>query len=435
MFLSESHADATKRPTGNRFFGRARSAAGFATAVWLLVLPGAAVGQSPGALTEQQTIIRMLQRSEIQAVLSSPLEQSRADLLDARLWPNASIELSRQDVSRGVGDARENSLWLRQAFDLGGNRRFHIAAAEARVSSAAANRDWRRRTLIADARSRFHALLAHERRVEAALTWRAQLERALEVVIARVEAGQASGYERLRLAREHDRASANVQISTADRDSAWLGLAALLGETGSAARPPVLAGELLPQRPPPLEPLLAGLDERPDLLALARETDALAQDFAAARRAWVPDFELGVGRIGVNDHEGNDSGMLLSARIGLPFADRGQADRARTSAQLSGVRAELALGLEHARAEIIAAHGRAMALIDGAYQLERNGMDTAGELLAIGEAAYQGGELTLLELLDVYQSSYQQRIDVIDMQQRAREARVELDRLAPEDQP
>lgn len=440
---SEIQVNPTKRPTVNRFFSRARSAAAFASCfaatVWLLVLPGISVGQSPGTLTgtltEQQTISRVLQRSEIQAVLTSALEQSRANLRDARLWPNASIELSRQDVSRGIGDAREDSLWLRQAFDLSGSRRFEIAAAEARVSSAAADRDWRRRSLIADARSRFHTLLANGRRVEAALTWQTQLEHALAVVTARVQAGEASGYERLRLARERDRASAIVQISTADRDSAWLQLAALLGETAPAAQVPMLAGELLPRRPPPLEPLLAQLNDRPDLRALARETDALAQDVAAAGRAWVPEFELGVGRIGVNDHEGNDSGTLVSARIGLPFGNRGQADRARSSARLSGARAALTLELEQARAELMAVHGRAMALIDGADELERNGQDTAGELLAIGEAAYQGGELTLLELLDVYQTTYQQRMDVIDMQQRARQARIELDRVAPEDQP
>jgi outer membrane protein, heavy metal efflux system len=435
MFHSKFHIDAPKKPTASRFFSRACDAAGFSAAMLVLALPGVSAGQSPGTLTEQQAIMRMLQRSEILAVLSSPLDQSRADLLDARLWPNASIEWSRQDVSRAIGDAREDSLWLRQAFDLGGSRRLQIAAAEARVGSAAADSDWRRRTLIADARSRFHALLAQQQRLETAVSWLAQLERALAVVIARFEAGEASGYERLRLARERDRASAIVRISTAERDTEWLRLAALLGDTGPAAPPPLLAGELLPQRPPPLEALLARLEERPDLRALARETDALAQDLAAAGRAWVPDFELGVGRIGVNDHEGNDSGMLLSARIGLPFGDRGQADRARTGARLSGARAALALELQHARAEIIAAHGRATALIDGADELERSGSGTAGELLAVGEAAYQGGELTLLELLDVYQSGYQQRIDIIDMQQRARAARIELDRLIPEDQP
>jgi outer membrane protein, heavy metal efflux system len=435
MFHTEFRIDATKKPTASRFFSRACDAAGFSAAMLLLALPGVSDGQSPGTLTEQQAIMRMLQRSEILAVLSSPLDQSRADLLDARLWPNASLELSRQDVSRAIGDAREDSLWLRQSFELGGSRRLQIAAAEARVGSAAADRDWRRRTLIADARSRFHALLAQQQRLETAVSWLAQLEQALAVVIARFEAGEASGYERLRLARERDRASAIVRISTSDRDTAWLRLASLLGETGAATAPPLLSGELLPQRPPPLEALLARLEERPDLRALARESDALAQDLAAAGRAWVPNFELGVGRIGVNDHEGNDSGMLLSARIGLPFGDRGQADRARTGARLSGARAALALELQQARAEIIAAHGRAIALIDGADELERNGSGTAGELLAVGEAAYQGGELTLLELLDVYQSGYQQRIDIIDMQQRARAARIELDRLIPEDQP
>jgi outer membrane protein, heavy metal efflux system len=386
-------------------------------------------------LTEQQAVLRVLQRSEIQAILSSPLEQSRADLLDTRLWPNPSLELSRQDVNRGVGDAREDSLWLRQAFDVSGGRRFRIGAAQARVAAAAAERDWRRRTLVADVRTRFHELLAHEQRVDATMRWRAQLERALDVVSARVEAGEASGYERLRLAREYDRAHAMMQITVSDRDRAWLRLAALLGETGTATAPPAPAGELLPERPGPLEPLLAQLDERPDLRALTRDADAIGQDQAAAGRGWVPELELGVGRIGVNDHEGNDIGVLLSARIGLPFADRGQADRARADARLGGARAELAIALAHARAELAAAHGRSLALIDAAAGLARDDGNSAGELLAIGEAAYQGGELSLLELLDVYQSSYQQRIDILDLQQRAREARIELDRLMPEERP
>ena len=392
---------------------------------------------SQHGLTEQDVLARVLKRAEITAVLARPLEASRAELRAARLWPNPSLELSVQDVERAAGDAREDSFWLRQEFDVSGGRGLKIRAAQARVSAGEADSAWRRRELIAEVRARFFRVLARQSRVETTRRWLAQLEEAGGVVAAREQAGESSGYERLRLARERDRARAIIQTEQAEREGAWQQLVALIGseESDSATDSSAsqVVGHLLPDVLRPLGGVLANLSDRPDLQALAREVEASEHELAAAERAWVPALELGVGRIEIDDSDGDDTGILLNARIGLPFSDRGQAAKARLRARLGGARAEYSLAVDQARSDITAAHVRARRLTEAAREMAGVGSQDSTQLLRVGRAAYRGGELSLLELLDVYETVYGYELRVLELQAQARAAQIELDRLKPEE--
>ena len=53
----------------------------------------------------------------------------------------------------------------------------------------------------------------------------------------------------------------------------------------------------------------------------------------------------------------------------------------------------------------------------------------SAELLRIAEAAYQGGESTLLELLDAYRGALEAEMTALDLEWKARQARIDYDLL------
>ena len=53
----------------------------------------------------------------------------------------------------------------------------------------------------------------------------------------------------------------------------------------------------------------------------------------------------------------------------------------------------------------------------------------SAELVRIAEAAYRAGESTVLELLDAYKGALEAELTALDLEWKAREARIELDQL------
>jgi cobalt-zinc-cadmium efflux system outer membrane protein len=57
------------------------------------------------------------------------------------------------------------------------------------------------------------------------------------------------------------------------------------------------------------------------------------------------------------------------------------------------------------------------------------------DLVRIAETAYRGGEIGILELLDAYRSRLEAHTESLELQMKARRARIELDTLVGADLP
>jgi cobalt-zinc-cadmium efflux system outer membrane protein len=53
----------------------------------------------------------------------------------------------------------------------------------------------------------------------------------------------------------------------------------------------------------------------------------------------------------------------------------------------------------------------------------------SADLLRIAESAYRAGESTVLELLDAYKGALEAELTALDLEWKARDARIELDQL------
>lgn len=263
--------------------------------------------------------------------------------------------------------------------------------------------------------------------MRAAETWLTRFARIDALVGKLARAGEASGYDSRRLARERRTAEIRLSQELAEQDRARERLAALIGKPGAFAGR--AEGRLLPPHPPALDAALAALARRPDLQALSARAEAADLEGRAAARGWVPDVTLGVGTKRADSGFGHDHGTLFSVSIPLPVFDRQQAGERRAAAEALHARAEHSLARVRAEGELRGLHRQAERLTAAAADYRARAAGESAELLRIAEAAYRGGESSLLELLDAYRGALDTELAALDLEWKARQARIDYDLL------
>ena len=196
--------------------------------------------------------------------------------------------------------------------------------------------------------------------------------------------------------------------------------AALAQLTGVADARPTASLNLLAVRA-----ASAGTGERPDLLARERRLEAAAQQVRAARRARLPEIGVGLGYKLVTSDEGNASGPVVSVGARLPIFNNGGAAVAEARARERALGAELALARQDVAATVASARARAEAAL-AAAEAAREARDDASRLGTIAEAAYEGGEGGVVELVDAYRAARDAEISIVELTERAVRAAIEL---------
>lgn len=390
--------------------------------VFLLALPLAVWAQSP--LTEAEAVRLGLARTDLADLERGTVQAAEADVLAAGLFPNPTLSYSRERVGDSP-DSVEQIWMLEQTFDFSGRRGLHREAATRRVAVVTAGNAGRRLDLAAEIRRSFHDVLFRQQTILATETWVQRFNRIEGMVDKLARAGEASGYDRRRLARERQTAEARLAAERAERDRAQARLMALTGQSAATA----VAGELLPTSPPSVELALAGLDQRPDLQGLSRRAEAAELEGRAAKRGGIPDVTVGIGPKRVDDGIARENGVSLSLSVPLPVFDRQQAGQQRASAEALQARAEYRLLRSRAEGDLRGLYQQAVGLRATAADYRTRALAASPELLRIAEAAYRGGESSLLELLDAYRGSLEAETTALELEQRAREARIEYDLL------
>lgn len=394
----------------------------YTLSVLLLALPMAAWAQSP--LTEAEAVRLGLARTDFADLARGAVQAAEADVIAAGLLPNPTLDYSRERIN-GSPHTIEQTWMLSQIFDVSGRRTLHREAADRRVAAASAGIANRQLELATEIRRSFHAVLFQQAATRATETWTQRFARVESMIEKLARAGEASGYDRRRLARERQTAEAKLATERADHERELARLMALIG----ASSAPVLHGELLPPPPAPLDTALGRLDQRPDLQSLSRRAEAAELEGRAAARGAIPELTVGVGPRFVDDGSTRDNGMALSLSLPLPVFDRQQAAQQRAAAEALQARAEYSLAKSRAEGELRGLYRQAEGLRATAIDYRSRAVAASPELLRIAETAYQGGESSLLELLDAYRGALEAETTALELDARAREARIEYDLL------
>ncbi len=400
----------------------------FLVSAFLTAVSLPASGAEPPVLTERRALELALSRPAYRDLEQGRLSTAESVVTEAGLLPNPSLSMERDRMNIPGGRSTETSIKISQTFDFSGRRALRREAAGNRLDAARFDQQDRRISTIHEVRRLFSETFYRDRLRSALAGWVQHIETATTVVAQLAKSGEVSGYDRRRLERESQTAKARLAGTAADYARMREALAGLTGEADGPK--PALGGELLPPTTPALESVQATLRKRPDLASRNAQADAFDRERSAAERAWIPDVTLGIGQKRVDEPGRSDNGVIVGVSVPIPLFNREQASVQRARAQANTLRTEHALVLAKSEAELRGIWRQTTELRQAAESFRRDSLASSRDLTRIAEAAYRAGEGGILELLDAYKAQLEAETTLLDLELRARLARIELDALS-----
>ncbi len=381
-------------------------------------------------LTAQEAVRRGLSRPAVKQRIKGRLGVAQSKVTQTSLWPNPQLWVQREAANpSGRGENIDEYVWLAQTIDFSGRRGLRVDAAKQRVQATQLKTEFWRLGLKTEIRQRFYQVLYQQELRQMIRQWFERLE-VIEAVIRKREAGGLiSGYDRLRLTREQAAVRTQLQSARAAYHRIWEYLLGILGKTEDDRIYQGVAGSLLPSAPPPLEQLLQILIQRPDLRSLEQQIDAAVLERRAATRGWIPNVTLNLGTKKAITPAGSGVGSYIVAGINLPFFDRDQAERDRATAKAQRALGQYQLTLRDAQGAVRGRWQELRQLIEVAREVRHQDVAAARDLVSMAKVAYERGEIGILELLDAYRQEAETLIRALQLEQRARQAHIELEQL------
>ena len=379
-------------------------------------------------LTEAEAITAALSRADYTALESSRRMAAEADVEQAGLPPNPEASFGREGFTTAGGRNIETSYEVSQKVDLAGRRGLAKRSAAQRLDATERELHGDRQGTVAEVRKAFGEALYRARIVGVLTRGLKQLTTTTAIIDRLAEGGEASGYDRRRVYRELLGSRVRLETAAADSVRSRTLLAGYLELPEATDIEPV--GSALPAPPESLESQRTSLRKRPDLAALLSRADAAASEAAIAERAWIPDVTIGVGNRVIEQAGAENDRVMLSLSMPLPVFDRGSPALKRAAALREGFRAEHALRLTQLDAELSGLWQQATRLHAAALAFRRESLGSARELTRIARAAYEAGEGEILDLIDAYRTELDTELLSLELDYRARLARIELDQTA-----
>jgi cobalt-zinc-cadmium efflux system outer membrane protein len=396
----------------------------FYAAIGLLMLGTTSAAQQ-NTLTETMAIQLALSRDAVQQRAEGNLSQAQSDVIAAGTRPNPEFSYEREKLDNDV-DHVEQKFVLSQQFDFSGRRSLHMQAADRHLDAVRYESDAWRADLTKDVRERFYRALLQQQRRLTYQTTQDRIRLLSEALQKRRREGDVSIYDYQRVSTERAAIEAEVRNADVDLDAARQNLSVLLGGDSGGFRS--LEGELLPGEPAAREQLLFAVDAQPALRRLKEQSEAFGLQQRAESRTF-PDVTLGLGLKREETNDQSDNGLVINASIPIPVFDKRKDKQARYQAKALIARSEYELARDTARAELEGVWRQVTQYQRSAATFRRDAVQGAQELIDIAEAYYRAGEVGILELLDAYRGALDAELNALDLEFKARSARIQLDHL------
>jgi cobalt-zinc-cadmium efflux system outer membrane protein len=368
-------------------------------------------------LTEQEYVAHVLAESLDARIVESEAGLARAEGAGAGLWPNPSVEWERQSAgSPAVSSERQDVVVASIPLVLSGRLGLERDAASLGAQSAQARADRARAELRWRAIRAFSAVLATRER-EAILTASLQAMDGLARAIAiRERAGDAAGYDRLRIEVERAALAGQLRAARAGAARAFGEALRLLGP--SAQTLPPLRGTLAAERPvPELETLLAEVERRrADARALELDARAAGNARRAAARSWIPDPTVSAGAQFLHSApSGPTTGYVVGLSVPIPLFQHGQREQARAEANRNLAATRRALLLHSARNRLVSAFQEVAGRREQLARHRSEVLARTEELRRVAGAGYRGGASDLLVLVDAERAAREAQLANVDL--------------------
>lgn len=368
-------------------------------------------------LSEVEAVNAALAQGDFAALGEAELAAAQARIRAIPRLDNPQATISRESVSGSAGRETEWQVGINQPISFSGRRGSLRAAARAEAVAVAADAARRRQQRIAEVREAYAGCAASSEKVAIAERYSARLREAERIVTLRTRAGDTAGYDLRRLRVEARSAQAELRITKGELVAECVRLSRLTGVPD--ARPTVPLSALLPASA--TQVIIA--TGRQDLVARQARLAAGAAEVRAAQQARIPDIEVGVGLKRISNEDGSATGPTVGLGVTIPIFNNGGAAISEARARQRVREAELAIARREIEGAIAAASARAQAARAAALEAAQ-AADDARRLGTIAEAAYQGGESGVVELVDAYRTARDAELNIVELTERAVRATV-----------
>jgi outer membrane protein, heavy metal efflux system len=347
----------------------------------------------------------------------------------ARAWddPVVSWEAWNAPNNLNVAHADNNIFRVAQRFPFPGKRRLAGESAADDARAAALGADAVVLDVEAAVKRAYWSLWQAHERLAVYERQRVLAERFEKTAVQRYAIGAVPQSDVLRAQVELTHAITDVQSGSLAIDTARAALNALL------SRPPgdplgVPEEPRVPELPPSANALIeAALARRPELSAQDATIAGQQHAVALARKAYLPDFEVSVGRF-VNFDARDGFGAMAS--VTLPIANKGKYDAAisQANARVAVAEADRRRLADAVRRDVEQAWLRVRTATLRHDLFARTHLPQAEQAIQVTESAYAAGSVDLLALLDTVRGLQQVHLDHIDSQAEIAGAWTDLER-------
>jgi len=374
-------------------------------------------------LSEIDAIARLSADSPRVRAIRSSVDITRAEVLGAGRWPNPRLNVDRESVA-GVSEILTTVL---QPLPVTGRRTFERDAASALVESAARRADDEVRRVRADLRLAYADVAVAQVRERELTRSRDRLQELARILEKREAAGDAAGFDRLRVEREVLDLEADRVLASGSRARAQAQLASFFA-AGVDPAALVVEERVIGVRDLPGTAALVEQAERTrgEIAALQKEMESAQLARQAADRRRIPEPELLAGAKS-SSVGGGDIGGVIGVQAVLPVFDAGKPERALAEAKAAQATARLESLRVRLRAEVAATRAAAVESRRAAQAYRESALKNIGDIERIAQVSYDAGERGILELLDAFRTSAAARVRQAALDAAAREAEIELE--------
>lgn len=371
----------------------------------------------PKAVTIQQLLQIVREKSPKYAVARSQIEAAQAEVVAANVLPNPKVTYGRYDQAAGrVGTQfdgmSQQNVTVEVPLLLAGQRGARTEAAERKVDVSETDVEAEYNRLVRDTWSLFVQLLAGQRRsatLEEALQ---ELERLKIIISGKENAGTASRYDVLRISQELQTLQARLEDTQTEVASTVGKIGVLLGFPDWKLE---ALGTLAPiGAPADVNSLWQQVEHNnPELESARRETVAADAGLERARRERFPVPSLFAGTAFTDNPYGN--AIYSGFSVDLPLFDRGQGGMAKASAEKNAALLKRDLLMASTKQELERAVSVLARRRDTLAKFERDVLQPLPTLKQMAEDAYRLGKSGLLELLDSSRSRIEIKLSHLDL--------------------
>jgi cobalt-zinc-cadmium efflux system outer membrane protein len=357
-------------------------------------------------------LMRQAQTAPTLAESRAEVDQAEGVARQAAARPNPTLSLGAENFAGSNPYAgfrgAETTLSVEQPLELGGKRAARIASGRAGVDAARARLTQSAAEFGFNLASAYAEAEAAELRVNLARETLAVAQDDARVATALVKAGKEADLRAVQANAAVMAARAAVEAARSARETAFGRLSALAGASMPITSIPVglLAHADRQEVLPRADPLAS-----PTYLAAQAARVAAARQVQAERARVTPDVtvSLGVRRLAI------EGATALVGGVSMPFPifDRNGGAISAARAELTGAEARLEAARLNAEAESRSAVVRgqaAMARIAAA----REGEAAAQEAARLARIGYEGGKLSLSELLNARRALAEARSQTLE---------------------